>query len=81
VAKKGKILIIMATGKLKVKTNDQFLADAVRLILSEEKRLDTFVLLKVNEYLFFFSSQKLKKLISLEVHLQSKIIMFLIIEK
>lgn len=42
----------MATRKPKVKTNDQFLADAVKLILSEEKRLDTFVLLKVNEYLF-----------------------------
>lgn len=71
----------MITGKPKVKINDQFLADAVRPILREEKRLDTFVPLKANEYLFPLVFLRLKEVASLEVHLQSNIIIYLIIEK
>ena len=63
-----------------MKTNDQSLADTVKLILSKKKRLDTFVSLKVNEYLCFLV-KVLGKVASLEIHLQSKIIISLIIEK
>ena len=59
-SRKGKIFVI-TTGKPKVKTNDQFIADTVRPNLRAEKRLDTFVPLKANEYLFPLVPQDYRK--------------------
>ena len=76
---KGKIFII-TTGNPKVKTNDQFIADAVRRVLRAEKRLDTFVPLKANEYLFPLVLQNYRKWQALRYTCRVRLF-FLMIEK